>query len=251
MTQYVFGTGQLFAMPVGGGAPLRFGALQDVSLDISADVKELHGQYGFALDVARGKAKVEWKAATANIDIAAFNQLYFGGTVVAGNEYKQAIRETGTVPAMSTYTVTVANAATFEFDLGVYYATTGIALKQVPSGPVAGQYSVSSVGVYTFAAADASAALLFDYMYHSASTGGTLTVTNQLMGTIPKFQLVLSETYNNQNFVAILYSAVADKLSLPLKQDDHLVAELSGSAQADALNRIMKLSTNSITGGGA
>lgn len=251
MTQYVFGTGQLFATPVGGGAPLRFGALQDVSIDLSADIKELYGQYQFALDTARGKTKVEWKASSGNIDAEAFNQVYFGQTVDAGDELLQVFNEAGTVPAMSTYTITVANAADFVMDLGVYYATTGLPLRQVAAGQEAqGAYSVSAVGVYTFAAADASAAVLLNYLYEGAN-GGTLTVSNQLMGSTPKFQLVATQLYDGKSFTIILYSAVADKLSMPLKQDDYLIAELSGSAHADSANRVLKLSTTSISGGGA
>lgn len=251
MTQYVFGTGQLFAMPVGGGAPLRFGALQDVSIDLSSDTKELHGQYQFALDTARGKTKVEWKASTGNIDVAAFNQVYFGGTVVTGDELVQAFNETGTVPAMTTYTITVANAANFAIDLGVYYAQSGLPLKQVPSAPVAGEYSVNvTTGIYTFAAADASKAVLLNYLWEKPASGGTLTLSNPLMGATPKFQLVASQLYNGQSFTIILYSAVADKLSLPLKQDDYLVSELSGSAHADLANRVLKMSTTSVVGGG-
>lgn len=57
--QYTFGTGNLYTTPVGGGAPFRFGALQDVGVDFSADVKQLFGQFQFPLDVARGKTKIE------------------------------------------------------------------------------------------------------------------------------------------------------------------------------------------------
>lgn len=249
MTQYVFGTGQLFATPVGGGAPLRFGALQDVTIDLSADIKELYGQYQFALDTARGKTKVEWKAGTGNIDITAFNQVYFGGNVVPGDELLQAFNEAGSVPAMAPFTRTVSNAASFVMDLGVYYATTGLPLKQVASSPGTGQYTVSASGVYTFASGDDSAALLFNYLYEG-TVGGTLTVVNPLMGSTPKFQLVASQRYNNDTFTIILYSCVADKLSLPLKQDDYLMAELSGSAHGDSANRVLKISTTSITGGG-
>lgn len=49
-------------------------------------------------------------------------------------------------------------------DQGVAYALTGAALTLVASTPAEGQYSVSA-GVYTFAAADASAALLVSYGY--------------------------------------------------------------------------------------
>lgn len=251
MSQYVFGTGQLFATPVGGGAPLRFGALQDVSVDFSGDIKELYGQYQFALDVARGKTKVEWKASSGNVDAEAFNQIFFGETVTAGDELIQVINESGTVPAMTTYTITVAHGADFVQDLGVYLATDGTPLKQVAATPGPLEYTVDVAGVYTFNVAQASAGMLLNYLYEATASGGSLDIGNQLMGNTPKFQLILSQVYNSQNFTLILYSCVADKLSLPLKQDDYLIADLSGQAFADAANRVARVTTTSITGGGA
>lgn len=251
MTQYVFGTGQLFAMPVGGGAPLKFGALQDVNVDFNGDIKQLFGQYQFALDTARGKTKVEWKAGTGNIDVTAFNQIFFGGTVETGDQLIQVFNETGTVPAMSTYTVTVTHGADFVMDLGVKNATTGVAYTQVASGPAAGQYSVSAAGIYTFNVAQASTPVLIDYLWEDGTTGGSLEVTNQLMGSTPKFQLVLSQVYDSKTFTLVLYSNVADKLTLPLKQDDYLIAELSGQSMADTANRVARITTTSITGGGS
>src|SRR5690606_8944968 len=123
------------------GNPFRFGALQDVSVDFSADVKQLFGQYQFPLDVARGKTKIEGKAATGQVNASAFNTFYFGQTVTTGTELKQAINEAGTVPAMSTYTITVTNSADFYLDLGVYYADTGNPLTQVEMSPGAGEYT--------------------------------------------------------------------------------------------------------------
>lgn len=250
MSQYVFGTGQLYGMPVGGGAPLRFGALQDVSVDFNGDLKQLYGQYQFPLDVARGKTKVEWKASTGNIDVTAFNQLYFGQTVSANNELKQVFNEAATIPS-TPFQVTVANASNFSMDLGVYFSSTGAPLTQVASSPAAGEYSVSAAGVYTFNTADATKGVLINYLYKGTTTGGVLGITNQLMGNTPRFQMVLSQVYNNQNFSLILYSNTSEKLSLPLKQDDYLVAEISGQSFADAANRIASMTTTSITGGGA
>lgn len=249
MSQYTFGTGQLFAMPVGGGAPLRFGALQDVSVDFSGDIKQLHGQYQFALDVARGKTKIEWSANSGNIDVTAFNEIFFGQTVAAADELLQAINEKATVPAAAAYEVTVANAANFDMDLGVYYSSSGAPLKQVTAGnEAAGSYSVSSAGVYTFDAADASTDLLFNYLHESPNSGGSLEIANQLMGATPKFQLVLSQVYQGDTFTLRLYSNVAEKLSLPLKQDDYLIAEMGGQAFADAANRVARITTTSTAG---
>lgn len=337
MAEYIFGTGQLFATPVGGGAPLRFGALQDVSVDFQGDTKELFGQYQFPLAVARGKTKVTWQANTANIDVAAYNQVFFGGTVVAGTELKQVFNEAHSVPASGQYTVTVANYAEFFQDLGVYYSTTGLPLQQVGSGSEAtGKYSVSATGVYTFHSSDASAALLFNYLYEDTTkisvvdeahttpgtstytvtvthngaivdggvkysstgvsltkvtagqealgsysvdettgiytfhaddkskamlfsysytgagpAGGSLTISNQLMGTTPYFRLILSQYYDSKTFTLVLYKCVADKLNMPLKLDDFMVSQLSGNAQVDDLNRIGRITTTSAVGGGA
>jgi hypothetical protein len=45
-----------------------FGVLQDVSVDISGDIKELYGQNQFAEAVARGKAKISCKAKFGRIN---------------------------------------------------------------------------------------------------------------------------------------------------------------------------------------
>lgn len=253
MSQYMFGTGQIFATPVGGGNPLRIGALQDCSVDFSGDIKQLFGQYQMPLDTARGKTKIEGKIGTANIDVSAFNQLFFGGTVTTNSEKKQVVSEAGSVPASVAYTITVSNGATFFMDLGVTLVSTGQPLKQVASGPASGEYSVNSTtGVYTFNLAQASAAVLINYVYTATTAGsGSLTLTNNLMGNTPKFQLVFSQIFNGKQFLLMLYTCVADKLSLPLKQDDYTVSEIGFQAQANDANQIGFLSTTSAVGGGA
>lgn len=251
MAQYVFGTGQLFALPDGGGNPLRLGALQDVSVEFSADIKVLHGQSQFPLAVARGKSKVEGKIGTANIDVMSFNEIYFGQKAgIASGTTRQAFAEAGAVPAAAPYEVTVANASTFSFDLGVMNAATGAPLKQVTgSAPATGEYSVVD-GVYTFNAAQANAALVFNYMYKDATNGGTVELTNQLMGLAPYFMLTASQQFDGKIFTICLYKATSEKLSLPLKQDDFLVPEISFQAQANDAGSIGFISTSSTAGGG-
>lgn len=253
MAQYLFGTGQLYTTPVGGGAPLRIGALQDVSVEFSGDTKMLHGQYQFPLDVARGKTKIEGKIGSGNIDVAAFNSIFFGETVTLNSEVKQIFSEAASVPATpGPYTVTVANGATFYQDLGVYDAVTGLPLKQVAAAPASGQYSVTALGVYTFNSAQEGDAMLFNYMYTAATSGaGTMQINNQLMGATPKFRLIASQVYNGKTFTICLNSIVADKLSLPLKQDDYAISEFGYQAQADDSNKVGFISTTSATGGGA
>lgn len=252
MTQYVFGTGQLFSLPIAGGAPMKFGALQDVSVDFSGDIKQLHGQYQYALSVARGKSKVEWKASTGNIDATAFNTIYFNESAgVETGQLVQAINEVNAIPATpGPYTLTVDHAADFSMDLGVKDATTGEPYLQVATAPAAGQYSVTDAGVYTFAAADEGKDVLIDYLWEDSANGGSLTITNQLMGSAPRFMLVLSQVFEGKVFTLVLYANVADKLSLPLKQDDYLISEISGQSFANDAGNVARITTTSITGGG-
>lgn len=254
MTQYNFGTGQIFTAPINGGAPLRLGALQDVSFDFSGDIKTLFGQYQYPLAARRGKTKIEGKIGSANIDVAAFNTVFFGGDLTEGTEYKQINGEVGAIPATpGPYTVVVANGAHFYMDLGVADALTGVLLKQVASGPAAGEYSVDpTTGTYTFASADHGKAVLFYYLYTDvAATGGSLVITNNLMGVTPKFRLVMTHEEDGESFTIILFSVVADKLTMPLKQDDFVMPEISYQAFADRTNRIGIMSSSSASGGGA
>lgn len=71
--------------------------------------------------------------------------------------------EAATVPAASAYTVTPRY--TWLADLGVTLVSSGLPMTAVSSNPAAGQYSVSSVGVYTFNSAQASAAVLLNYSF--------------------------------------------------------------------------------------
>jgi hypothetical protein len=82
-------------------------------------------------------------------------------------EYTQD--ERGTVPSTPGYTIQAQqNDGTFLSDVGVKYASTGTALTQVSGAPIAGQYSVNATGLYTFAAADAGAAVLLSYTVRPA-----------------------------------------------------------------------------------
>lgn len=240
--QFSFGTGQLFSLPVGGGAPLKVSALQDVSVDFSGDLKELYGQNQFALDVARGKTKIACKAGSGVIDVDLYNSLFFGATTTTGQK-KQAFNEAGTVPA-TPFQVTVANGANFYLDLGVVVASTGVALKQVASAPATGQYSVSNVGVYTFAAADTGMNVLITYLWTDTASGKTLQITNNLMGNTPKFQAVLSEVYESKFVTLVLYSCVSSKLNMPLKQDNYTISEFDFSAQDNGSGTVGFLSVS-------
>ena len=124
--QLAFGAGALWGNrtdATGSGiGPDQFAILQDVEIDWDWQTKELWGQYQFPLDIARGQGKITGKAKFARIFGAIYGDLFFGQTPASG-QLTVSENEAAAVPATTPFTVTVANAATYSDDLGVYYAS--------------------------------------------------------------------------------------------------------------------------------
>lgn len=252
--QLAFGAGALWGSRTdvtgSGIGPDQFGILQDVQIDWDWTTKELWGQFQFPVDIARGQGKIAGKAKFARIFGAIYGDLFFGQTPAAG-QLTIAENEAATVPASTPFTVTVANAANFADDLGVYYASgaaAGNRFTRVTTPSAAGQYSVNTAtGIYTFAAADAAASLLVSYLYNS-TTGKKLVLTNQLIGFTPTFKATFYTTKTTQGVPAglslVLNACTATKLSLPTKIDDYEIQEFDFSAFADPTGTIGTLSVN-------
>jgi hypothetical protein len=246
MPVYQFGSGTLFATPFGGSlaanpTPTQFGTLQDVSLEISFDTKELYGSSIFPEMVARGKGKIAGKAKFARLNGKQLNDLFFGQSMASGQTLAQ-LDEANVVPNNpGPYTVTVVppSSGTFVEDQGVRYSTNGIPLVRVASAPAQGQYSASVGGVYTFASADAQAAVLISYTYSVAASGKTISISNQLLGVAPTFTCVLRELFNSQQTNVKLYSCIGSKLTRATKQDDFLVEEFDFAAFANATGKVI------------
>jgi hypothetical protein len=229
-----------------GGAPVQFGTLQECSVDFSFSTKPLMGQFQFPVAVARGAGKITGSAKFANIDGAVFNEIFFGLTGSTGQKLV-SYNEPGSIPAVSTYTITVAQSAHFDEDLGVQYASSGLRLLQVASGPTVGQYSVNqSTGVYTFAAADEGKAVLISYSYTTTASGLNTVITNKLMGISPNFQI---DFYNSNPNIAgaqwslRLYACMSSKLTLASKLEDFTIPEMGFEAFANAANNIGEINT--------
>jgi hypothetical protein len=252
--QLAFGAGALWGNrtdATGSGiGPDQFAILQDIQIDWDWQTKELFGQYQFPLDIARGQGKVTGKAKFARIFGAIYGDLFFGQTPASG-QVTVSENEAASVPATTPYSVTVGNAASFSDDLGVYYASganAGLRFARVTTPAAAGQYSVNlSSGIYTFAAADAAAAVSISYLY-AATAGKKLVLTNQFIGYTPTFKATFYSIKTTQNVPAglslVLNACTATKLSLPTKIDDYEIQEFDFSAFADATGTIGTLSTN-------
>jgi hypothetical protein len=238
-----FGAGVLYGIQLTDAAgvavsnptPVQFGVIQDIQGDLSFEEKMLYGANQFPVAYGRGKGKLEFKAKFANINGQIMGDLFLGNGSNAG--IKGVVNNlAAAVPGVSAYTITPTppSSGTVVTDLGVTNATTGVPLKKVASGPTTGQYSYSA-GVWTFAAADASMAVLISYEYTASSTTAKYgNFSNQLMGYAPAFGCRLSVPYNGKQLTLSLTTCYSSKLSLPFKNDDFAIPDFGFQAIADA-----------------
>lgn len=242
---FFFGSGVLLGQrtDVANSTPVNFGLVQEVTLDTSFDLKELYGQYQFAVALGRGKAKFTGKAKMARISGLALANLFFGVAIAAGQTATSFAEGPTAIPA-TPFQITVANGATWVDDYGVVNAATGLPFTRVASGPVAGQYSVSAGGIYLFASADnvSGISVLISYTYTIPATGEQIVVNNPLMGVAPSFQCQLYGSFAGLALNCKLYYCVAQKLATATKLDDFMIPEMDFSIQANAANNVMNLS---------
>lgn len=242
----IFGAGKLIATPTTDASgnlivvptPVAVAILQDVSVDFDYETKTLHGEKQFAVAVARGKAKIGWKAKTGDFSAAALGSLFLGSQATTARK-AAVIDETKIIPAGSPYTITITppSSGVFVSDLGVINAVTGLPMARVASAPATGQYSLAvATGVYTFAAADTGVPLLISHEYSIANspTSSLFAMSNQLMGYTPTFSAIFYNQYGGKTLVMKLTNNVLGKLSLPFKNDDFTTNDLDAESFADA-----------------
>lgn len=253
--QLIFGAGEFYGVPltdasgnnVSNPTPIRLGVLQGMSLDISADTKELFGQNQFAIDVARGKQKITGKVMYAQIAGRALNNLFFGQTLTSGTMQSVVADTTGAVVPGTPFTITptVPNSGTFVQDLGVINAA-GIPLVRVASAPSQGQYSVNqATGVYTFAASQTGETVFISYRYsYTLTSANNISLTNLAMGAVPTFQALMHASYKGRRALVNLSVAQFSKLALlSTKQDDHNIPEMEFNAYANAAGSVGNIYT--------
>lgn len=244
-----FGSGKLIAVPtnladgtaIANPTPVILGTMQDVSLDLSVELKTLYGSKRYPIAVGQGKGKTEIKAKYAEIDGGILGSLFFGKASTTGIKAAK-FDEAATIPATpGPYTVTISppSSGTFVADLGVLNSSTGVQFTRVASAPATGQYSVNTgTGVYTFAAADQGVAIKISYEYSASSGGQIWTMTNETMGYTPSFTLLLQNSYDSKTMVCKLNRCVSGKLSVPLKSDDFAIYDFEAEAFANAADEL-------------
>lgn len=250
--QYLFGSGVGWCTPltdytgtaIASPTPFLVAGMQDISLDLSADLKELYGSNAVAVAIGRGKQKFSVKIKNAQINGRIWNSLFFGQT---GNQsagiYDSVFDQIGAPIPATPFQITPVppSSGTWGYGLGVR-DTNNLAYARVASGPTTGQYSVAT-GVYTFATADVGKTVYIDYNYTATSTvAQKLLLANPLMGQAPTFQFDMKLPYGGNVFNLTLFSCVATKFGVQTKLDDFTYPEFDFSAQAPGAANIGEMS---------
>lgn len=255
MAQYGFGSGTLwgtaltdaFGNSITNPTPVLFGTLQDVSIDISGDTKQLFGQNQFPVAVGRGKAKIQGKSKFAQINGRTLNDLFFGQPVSPGLLADVYDTIGSSIPQTTPFTITptIPSSGTLVQDLGVR-DSNGVPMKCVSGTPTTGQYSVVTgpPAVYTFAAADAGKTVFICYQYTASSTTAQKSVVSNLaMGYAPTFRADFFNALNGKGIALSLFSCVASKLTLASKADDFLIPEFDFEAFANPAGQVLQWGT--------
>ena len=277
MASYLFGAGVMWATPLtdafgnaiaaNTAGCVNFGALQDISLDVSFDTKTLYGSNQFPLAVGRGKGKVSGKAKVARVNGLLYSQTVFGQPAAATITGTADVFDTAGIAIPSTpYQITVSTSAGSATNVQMPANTGGLAstdtfakflsirdasgnpMVEVASGPATGQYSVAT-STLTFAAADTAKTVFIDYQYtYTVTTAAsdephTMTVNNVLMGYAPTFGIDLYVPYLGKQLTIQLPNCISTKFSLATKLDDFTEPEFDFEAFAAGNNQVMIVST--------
>lgn len=243
MSQFAFGTGALwgaqtqdaYGNTIANITPVKFGEVQDVGIDISRDIKLLHGQLMMPVAAAGGKMKIDVKAKFARVMGRLFSDLFFGQTLTGGTLIGVQNDTTGATIPTTPFTVTVVppSSGTWARDLGVI-DSNGLPYSRVASAPTTGQYSVAA-GVYTFAAADTGKQVFISYTYSATSANAKqISLTNLPMGYVPTFGMDLAISFSGKQMNWRFPNCVAGKLSFDPKQDDFAENNMDISVFADS-----------------
>ncbi len=220
-------------------SPYNMPVLQEVSVEFKGDLKELHGQFQYALDILRGKIKVTGKGKMIVPAPDLLGQLYFGLPTTAGVE-RPILNESH--PPGATVEPTQSTA---DNNLGVLAVTadgTTYQMQRVATAqPAVGQYKFTAAtsgapvtpAEYTFAAAETAAQVLLSYTYPDTIQGSTIKLTNQLIGSAPQAAMTLFNYYKSKLYSLTLNAVVLGGFSVPTKQEDHWVTDFDFEAAAD------------------
>lgn len=237
---YVFGPGVLIGT-LAGGTPVNIGYAQEITYSEKASNKELFGSNRRPLAIGGGTIKSTVKVKMARISSLAIAQLWLGISPTAGGTFMQ-FAEAHTLPG-GTPTMTIAppNSGTFFQDQGVNYTTTGLPFTFGTVAPTLGTYSLNTAtGVYSFAAADAAAAIQASYTFKTGSLGQSLLSGNPVLGNTVSVSCVIQITDPTNNLTALfqIFNCVFEGFDWATKLEDFMYPEMNGSCFVNTAGQV-------------
>jgi hypothetical protein len=247
MPQYPFGSGALWIERTDavndGIGPVQVGVLQECSITADATIKELRGQMTFPDDLAISERRLTVTARHGRVFGAMWADAVFGTSTAAG-QTTVAADEQSAIGA----TVTVANAADFLLDLGVFNASDGTRMTRVAATPAVGEYAVDpDTGIYTFNATDVTSAFDVKISYaYSLATGLITTIVNEFQGVLPVFKATFYTRrfgINSNSLVWTLNACVCSQITMPARMGEYNIPNLNFQAFSDASGVVGTIST--------
>lgn len=233
-------------------APVNVGFANEFSFEAAGTTKQLYGQFQYPLAVARGTIKATGKFKAAVLSGLAWSALFYGVSASTTNQIAWNVGSTFTLSTASTAAVQVGSSLTFDADLGITYAASGLPLQRVSTGSEAtGKYSITtgSPGLYNFSAGDTTGGPtggtpIKVTFTNTTSVGQSLLATNQLIGSTPTFQIDYFTNFNqptSKPFVVRIFSCVAAKHNLVFKLEDFMMPEFDFDIFANAAGNVWNL----------
>ena len=203
MSNKIFGPGKGYLRTT-TGTPRKIADLVEVTIGQKEEHVQFYGDSTAPKMTAVTKTEVTGTCKVFGLNarnLAAF----VAGTRALGSKRIKS-DEPLTIPdSPGPYTLTVSKSATWTEDLGVRNASTGAEMDLVTGTPATGEYSVAT-GVYTFAAADKTIAVLISYVYTDAVNGEKVTKSNATSAVAPTFELAACNNIDGE--VTIVCPAV-------------------------------------------
>lgn len=247
MAQYGFGLGILTLSQADTATdritPVVCGVLQDVSVEINMQMKELRGAFQFPLDVAKGPGTVQGKARFASLGVGTIatilNATPTNDTVVASVNK----RLTPATNAVADTALEIPANCTFLEPLYVIDLDTGLVMKRMPDATTAAtlvknEYTCNpTTGALGFSSTAGACPSKIDFSFTytaatAAAAGQTAALANQLMGAGQFFSLNLHNNYRSKHIGWKLPAVTLTKLGYGPKLDDYTTLDVDFGAFA-------------------
>ena len=220
-----FHSAEIYTKPeVAFPTPRRIGVIQEVSLEVKGDLKELFGEENFAEDASGGNVSVSGKYKSGELDPAWADDNILGGTQSAGI-LKIEKMELQTVDSGA---VTVDFADEFDSDYGVVDPLSGAVYTRVATAAALapGQYKVDEgTGIYSFHTSVNGKELGFTYL-RGEDGGVTHTVVSKLAGSVTACSMFLNKTSRaGTSFGLLADRAIFESWSFGFKLNEYTMPE--------------------------